>query len=172
MRTSAASARFMPAPTAGPFTAAITGLVAEAMARNPAYISRRPAAESSDEPALAKEERSAPAQNAGPAPVTMSTLASPLDSNASTASTIWVTIAAVIALRRFGSSNVITTTPSAGRDRCTNGCSVMRPRLEPRRVRPGSSVPPGTAGRTIPPQPHTCTRRSLRRPSVSGVTRG
>ena len=107
-RTSHPRARFIPAPTAAPLTAAIVGSGLRAMRRKPSYT--LPRLDPSAEPRL---PRLAPAQNAGGAPVTTT---APTDSSASIASiaaTISSTIGPVRVLRSSGLFNVSVATPSA-----------------------------------------------------------
>src|SRR5712692_9189895 len=72
MRRSHASARFIPAPAAGPLTAASTGLVISAMASTASFPARKRPSSSwpaSRVRASRSRARSPPAQNARPAPV-------------------------------------------------------------------------------------------------------
>src|ERR1700761_3502330 len=108
MRTSAANARFRPAPTAGPLTAAIVGSAHWPTAMNPSYSLSNPSSA-----ALPSALRSAPAQNALPAPVTTTACTSGSASACSMADRNCAEISLVTALRRSGSLTVTSATWSS-----------------------------------------------------------
>src|SRR5436305_10238219 len=110
MRTSQANARFTPAPTAAPLTAATVGSTDRCTRRKPSYTERSPPP-SEPWPAWPRWERSAPAQKAGGAPVTTTAPTDPSASNESNADTISSTMSSDRALRRLGSSSVTSATP-------------------------------------------------------------
>ena len=97
----------MPAPTAGPLTAASVGSGLRAMRRKPSYTLPR-----LSRVADWRLPRFAPAQNAEPAPVTTIAPTDSSASNASTAATISSTIGDVIVLRSSGLFKVSSATPS------------------------------------------------------------
>jgi hypothetical protein len=119
MRTSIGSVKVIPKPTAGPLIAAITGFFMSKMRRvtvptpsrcSSAVTARPRAAVSNVEP---PEPRSAPAQNARPAPVTMTARTLSSASARSHASRSSLSIVVVTALRRSGRFKVTVQTPSS-----------------------------------------------------------
>src|SRR6478609_11774248 len=106
-RTSQPSARFMPAPTAAPLTAASVGNGLRAMRRKPSYTPDRLSPVAS-----ARLPRLAPAQNAGGAPVTTTAPMRSSASISSIAATMSATIGAVSVLRSPGLFSVSVATPS------------------------------------------------------------
>ena len=114
-RISQANARLKPAPTAGPFTAAIVGSVERSTRKKPSYTFDTPERSSGVAFSLenaANADVSAPAQNTVPAPVMTTAPMLSSVSKSSNAVMISSTNGRVIAFLRSGSSSVRSATRS------------------------------------------------------------
>ena len=145
MRTSVASIRLSPAPTAPPRTAATVGASSSPTRANERYTLPRPAYTSGSagsRPAASSVPRSPPAQKKPPSPLTTTAPTASSASSSSHAATSSSAMATVSALRRSGASKLSTATPPSrlsieisAISRSSPGCSGERSRARCRSAR-------------------------------------